>query len=109
MLGARLNNCDIDRAIQDNCFTLRVMTAGAIIDFSKEELWTNVETTFNMLTAHFCKNKTFFVGMFQIANTCSYFHRESVSLKFSVLYTAYFTRNVMFSGKFSNGATTATD
>lgn len=58
MMGAGFNNCDIDRAIQDDCFTLWVMTAAAIIDFSKKELWTNVETTFNMLTAHLCNNNT---------------------------------------------------
>ena len=57
-MGAGFNNCDIDRAIQDDCFTLWVMTAAAIIDFSKKELWTNVETTFNMLTAHLCNNNT---------------------------------------------------
>jgi hypothetical protein len=33
------------------------MAVGAIIDFTKKELWTNVETTLNMLTTYLCKNK----------------------------------------------------
>jgi hypothetical protein len=63
------------------------MTAGAIIDFSKKELRTNVETTFNMLTTHFCKNNTVFIGMLEIVRTSVYFHTSTINENLSSLYS----------------------
>ena len=107
MMGAGFNNCDIDRAIQNDCFTLWVMAAAAIIDFSKKELWTNVETTFNMLTAHFCNNNTFLLVYLKLQRHVNTFTQHQVSLnsfffvnkqldaQFFFMYVYYYSVHVL--------------